>query len=91
MLLQNMKNVIKYAIELDIDYIESFLGYEGDKVLHIISKHRSVIDLLENYLKNLDLDYKSEYEVNGKYGPTYSLYVGIEDPSNYKLKKSYSY
>ena len=35
MLITNMKSVIKYAIELDMDYLEIFLGYEGVKVLHI--------------------------------------------------------
>ena len=40
MLQANMKSVIKYAIELDIDYIESFLGYEGDKVLEFITKKK---------------------------------------------------
>ena len=53
MLQANMKSVIKYAIELDIDYIESFLGYEGDKVLEIITKSKTVVDLIESYAKNL--------------------------------------
>lgn len=32
MLLDNMKGLIKYTIELDIDCLEIFLGYEGVKV-----------------------------------------------------------
>jgi len=87
MFVQEMKNIIKYAIELDIDYLESFLGYEGDKVLKIITKHEDVIDLLEAFIKNLGLASKSEYEIKGKHGPHYSLYVGVEDTSVYHLKK----
>ena len=68
MLQANMKSVIKYAIELDIDYIESFLGYEGDKVLEIITKRKDVVDLIKSYAKNLDLDCKVEYEISGKHG-----------------------
>ena len=87
MLQANMKSVIKYAIELDIDYIESFLGYEGDKVLEITTKSKAVVELIESYAKNLDLDCKYEYEISGKHGPCYNLFIGVEDPSVFKLKK----
>lgn len=87
MLQMKMKSVIKYAIELDIDYIESFLGYEGDKVLKILTKSKDVVNLIETYTKNLDLDCKFTYELSGKYGPCYNLFIGVEDPSVFKLKK----
>jgi len=87
MIQANMKSVIKYAIELDIDYIESFLGYEGDKVLEIITKKKDVVDLIESYAENLGLTCKSEYEISGKYGPGFNLFIGVEDPSVFKLKK----
>ena len=87
MLQENMKSVIKYAIELDIDYIESFLGYEGDKVLEITTKSKAVADLIEAYAKNLDLDCRSEYEISGKHGHGYNLFIGVEDSSVFKLKK----
>ena len=87
MLQANMKSVIKYAIELDIDYIESFLGYEGDKVLEFITKKKEVADLIGSYAKNLDLECKVEYEISGKYGPGYNIFIGVEDPSVFKLKK----
>jgi hypothetical protein len=87
MLQANMKSVIKYAIELDIDYIESFLGYEGDKVLVIITKRKDVVELIKSYAKNLDLDCKVEYEISGKYGPCYNIFIGVENESVFKLKK----
>jgi hypothetical protein len=87
MIQAKMKSVIKYAIELDIDYIESFLGYEGDKVLKIITKSKEVVDLIESYAKNLDLDSKFEYEFSGEHGPGYNLFIGVEDTSVFKLKK----
>ncbi len=82
-----MKSVIKYAIELDIDYIESFLGYEGDKVLKITTKSKEAVDLIESYARNLDLDCRYEYEISGKYGPSYHLFIGVSDSSIFKLKK----
>ena len=88
MFVQEMKDIIKYAIELDIDYLESFLGYDGDKVLKIISKHEDVIKLLEAYIKNLDLDYKSEYQLHTEHGARYNLYVGVQDPNVYHLKRN---
>jgi len=87
MLQANMKSVIKYAIELDIDYIESFLGYEGDKVLKIITKSKAVVDLIESYAKNLDLACKSEYQISGEHGSGYNFFIGVEDSSVFKLKK----
>lgn len=87
MLQAEMKSVIKYAIELDIDYLESFLGYEGDKVLKITTKSKAVVDLIESYAKNLDLDCKYEYEISGEHGPGYNLFIGVEDTSVFKLKR----
>lgn len=88
MLLQNIKSVIKYAIELDIDYIETFLGYEGDNVLKITTRKEPVIELLKTYLDNLGLDYKHSYELADKNGGgMYNLFVGVEDPSIFKLKR----
>ncbi len=84
MIVKKMKSVIKYAIELDITYLETFLGYEGDKVLKIITKHEDTLKLLEAYLKNLDLDYKAEYQVSTQ---QYQLFVGVEDTSIVRLKK----
>lgn len=86
MLQSSMKSIIKYAIELDIDYIQSFLGYEGDKVLEFITKKKEVADLIATYTKNLDLDCKVEYEISGKYAPCYNIFIGVEDPSVFKLK-----
>jgi len=88
MILENMKNVIKYAIELDIDYLETFLGYEGDRVLKITAKSKTAIDLIGKYLDNMGLDYKSEYVVSGKHDSSYNLFVGVENPSVFKLKRT---
>ncbi|MEA3331600.1 MAG: hypothetical protein U9Q29_07915 [Campylobacterota bacterium] len=88
MLLDEIKNTIKYAVELDIDYLEVFLGYKGDKVLRITTRSQHVIGLLETYLENLDLEYKSEFEISGKYNSSYNLYVGVEDSSIFHLKET---
>ncbi|UPT78157.1 hypothetical protein MN086_03180 [Sulfurovum sp. XGS-02] len=87
MLQADMKSVIKYAIELDIDYIKSFLGYEGDKVLEFITKKKEVVELIESYANNLGLDCKHEFEIAGEHGPSYNIFIGVEDPSVFKLKK----
>lgn len=87
MLLEKMKSIIKYAIELDIDYLESFLGYEGDKVLRITTKSKTAVDLIKSYIESLDLDYKSEYQMSGKHDASYNIFVGVEDSSVFKLKR----
>jgi predicted aldo/keto reductase-like oxidoreductase len=84
MILQQMKSIIKYAIELDINYIETFLGYEGDTVLKITLKNQDAVHLIEAYIKNLNLKYKSEFEISSK---RYHIYVGVEDTEVFKLKR----
>ena len=84
MLLPEMKSAIKYAIELDIDYLETFMGYEGDNVLKITARNAETIELLGKYLDNLGLFYKAEYNRETK---KHNLFVGVEDSSVFKLKK----
>lgn len=87
MILDKMKDVIKYAVELDVDYLEIFMGYKGDKVLKITSKSRDAIDKIEAYLNNLELEYKSEFDVSGKHDASFNLFVGVEDSSIFQLKR----
>ena len=84
MLLEEIKNVIKYVIELDIDYLETFLGYEGDKVIKVTTKTKDTVELIKSYLDNLGLKYKVEY----KYESGYFFYVGIEEPDFFQLKRT---
>lgn len=87
MLVRNMKNLIKYAIELDIDYLETFLGYQGDKVLKIITKNKSDVEHIKKFADNLELNYKvSLDDSSGVYG-TYIIYIGVEDESIFKIKR----
>ena len=85
MLLRNIKSVIKYAIELDIEYIETFLGYEGDNVLKITTIDASALKLLKEYMENLGLDYRDTFDIGSK---SYNIFVGVEDPSVFKLKRN---
>jgi len=87
MFVRDMKSIIKYAIELDIDYLETFTGYEGDNVLKITTRSAETTKLIEAYISNLGLEYKSEFDISGKNGGTHNVYVGVEDPSVFKLKR----
>ena len=87
MMVEKMRKVIKFAVDQDIDYLETFLGYEGDEVLKVTSKSKHAIDLIESFLKQIGLDYKAEFEVSGKHNASYNLFVGVEDPSIFKLKR----
>ena len=88
MFVRELKSIIKYAIELDIDYIETFLGYEGDNVLKITTKSEDVENLIKTFIENLDLAYKSEYDKSGHNTGSFIIYVGVEDPSVFKLKRT---
>lgn len=87
MIVRKMKQLIKYAIELDIDYLETFLGYEGDNVLKIITTNKETLEAMEKFLDNIDLEYKVDFDISA--GPTggHVLYVGVENPGLFKLKK----
>ena len=51
MFVRDMKSIIKYAIELDIDYLETFLGYEGDNVLKITTRSADATKLYEENVR----------------------------------------
>ena len=87
MMVEKMRKVIKFAVDQDIDYLETFLGYEGDEVLKITAKSKHAIDAIESFLKQIDLEYKAEFEISGKHNSSYNLFVGVEDPSIFKLKR----
>jgi hypothetical protein len=87
MIVKKMKQLIKFAIELDIDYIETFLGYEGDNVLKITTRSDDAIKTIKTFLENIDLIYKYEFDHSqGVYG-SHCIYVGVEDTSVFKLKR----
>lgn len=79
--------MIKYVVDLDIDYLETFLGYEGDKVLKITTKNQDTVHLIEKYAKEIALDCRTEFESSGAHKNSYALYMGVEDSSIYKLKR----
>jgi len=87
MMVEKMRKVIKFAVDQDIDYLETFLGYEGDEVLKVSSKSKHAIDLIESFLKQIGLEYKAEFDISAKHNPSYNLFVGVEDPSIFKLKR----
>ena len=88
MIVKKMKQLIKYAIELDIDYIETFLGYEGDNVLKITTRNHDAIEAIKTFLENIDLIYKYEFDVSHGIHGSHCIYVGVEDPSVFKLKRN---
>jgi len=87
MMVDKMKKVIKFAIDQDIDYLETFLGYEGDEVLKITTKSRHAVENIGSFLKQIGLDYKEEFDVSGGRSAGYKLFVGVEDLSIFKLKR----
>ena len=87
MMVEKMRKVIKFAVDQDIDYLETFLGYEGDEVLKVTSKSKHAIDLIESFLKQIGLEYKAEFDISGENSSGYQLFVGVDDPSIFKLKR----
>lgn len=86
-MVEKMRKVIKFAVDQDIDYLETFLGYEGDEVLKVITKSKHAMEMIESYLKEIGLEYKAEFDISDEYNPSYNLFVGVEDSSIFKLKR----
>jgi len=87
MILHEMKMIIKFVMELDIDTLETFKGYHGDSVLKVTLRDPHTRDKIDKFLENLDLKYKNDYDITQIRGGAYSIFVGIEDPDVYKLKE----
>ena len=88
MIMPEMKHVIKYAIQLEIDHIETFTGYMGDKVLKITTQSMETVTLIRAFLEKMDLTYKFDpHNETSIKQENYYIYVGVEDPSMLRLKR----
>ncbi len=87
-MLSQMKVIIKYIIELDIEYLETFRGYHGDNVLKITLRDTESRDKIGAFLDNMGLIHKDDYDISQRYGGAYNIFVGIENDEVFKLKGS---
>ena len=52
----DMKLLIKYALELDINNIRTFSGYKGGDILSFASNNREVIQKIRTFCHKLEVD-----------------------------------
>lgn len=57
-----MKDLIKYAIELDITNINTKIGYKGDYIISFSSSSLDIIDKIKKFCDNKDVQTKIFYQ-----------------------------
>lgn len=60
----DMKSLIKYAIELDIESLKTFNGYKGGDILAFETTDKEVIVKIKKFCHNLEVD--TNVKVKGK-------------------------
>ena len=85
MIIKEAKQVIKYIIELDINFIETFQGYKGDTVLKVKSDSKEEINKCALFLENMGLSPDIKHTIDDRFGD-YTLYVGFVHEEVYQLK-----
>ena len=87
MIAKEIREMVKQVIDLDITYLETFMGYKGDTVLKIVLEKKDVRDHIVRIAHKMSgLDFKANFEFDGKYKGQYSLFIAYEDPDIYQLK-----
>jgi len=81
-----VKALLKYAMELDIIHLETFTGYKGDTVIKLILEKSDDIPKLVKFAKNMGLDSRQDYQLDGRYSGAYTLFIAMEHKDIYQLK-----
>lgn len=84
MMHEERKKIIRYALDFDIESINTYAGYKGDLIVKIMTKHKEALLPIRKFA--LDLGIK---EVVVKQNPDlvqYELYCITSDDDVYVLK-----
>jgi len=78
------KQIIKFALDYDVENIHSYSGYKGDLIVKICSKQKEVMLEIRRFALSLDV-----LDVVIKQNPNmlqYEIYCVTEDADVYELK-----
>ncbi|MBV5321033.1 MAG: hypothetical protein JZU62_05060 [Sulfuricurvum sp.] len=79
------KNIIRFALDYDIEEVNTYAGYKGDLVVKIVSKDIDTIAEIQKYANTLDV-----LDVVVKHNPhllIYELFCVTKDKEAYHIKK----
>jgi len=87
MFLPDMKMLIKYSLELDIDSLETKEGYAGAPILRISTKNIDTKEKIIKFLQKSGIEYNVLYDKQKKMYDIFSVYgEDTIDNSFYQLK-----
>ncbi len=78
------KKIIQFALNYDIEEINTYAGYKGDLILKIVSKDIEAIAEIQKYANSLDI-----LDVVVKNNPNlmiYEIFCVTQDKEVYRLK-----
>lgn len=86
MIVQEVKTLLKYVLEMNIRHIQTFTGYKGDTVVKLILEVNDDIPKITKFAENLGFEVRQDYEMSGKYGGFFNLFISFEHKDLYQLK-----
>lgn len=54
MLQEIQKKIIHYAVDMDIDSINTYCGYKGDSIVKILTKNKTDVVEIRKYARSLE-------------------------------------
>ncbi len=86
MIVKQIREIAHKVLDMDITYLETFMGYKGDTVLKVVMDNKSVRDDIARLAHKARLDFKGDYELDGKYKGHHNIFIAYENPEIYQLK-----
>jgi len=86
MIVKQIREIAHKVLDMDITYLETFQGYKGDTVLKVVMDDKSVRDAVVRLAHRHGLDFKADFELDGKYTGHHNVFIAYENPEIYQLK-----
>jgi len=75
MIRKEVKQIVKQAMEMDIENLRIFTGYDSDQVIEVVGKVLSQLNLLESFAKSINLECRRLTPTFGQYQGMYVIYI----------------
>lgn len=84
MLQEIQKQIIRFALDSEIDSINTYSGYKGDLIVKILTKNKNDVLEIRKYARSIDV---KEVVIKEKLDTKqFEIYCVIEDHNMYNLR-----
>ena len=86
MIVKQIRDITHKVLDMDITYLETFIGYKGDTVLKVVCEKKEVRNDISRLAHKAGLNFRADYELDGRFSGQFNIFIAYEDPEIYQLK-----